>query len=376
MASKSMKAEEITQTKPIVDFSKIPQQLHKYPASDRAKKIVHEAITMDSLLSAVPSGWSTPEAPEFHDVLADIKAAGFKVVAACPSNDPLIDGPDGALRALEFYLSRINEHPERYRIVRTTRDIDEAIAENKLGIFFTHQGIKHFGEDLDRVGVYRQLGYGYCLLAYNNRNWVGDGCYEAGNAGLSAFGKLLIDAYNRYGMVVDVSHCGERLSLDVCERSKDPVISSHSVAYAIAPYQRSISDERIKAIAATGGVCGINMVGGFVDLSNPDIVTTDMLFRHIDHMVNLVGIDHVGFGSDWIVDMNQTATLMQLPLGQLVFPDNGYTIAMGKKGIPTASPAQIVAALVDKLLEKGYSESDCKKFLGGNFYRVFQQVWR
>ena len=173
-----------------------------------------------------------------------------------------------------------------------------------------------------------------------------------------------------------VCHCGEKLSLDVCKRSKDPVISSHSGAYAIAPYQRSISDERIKAVADTGGVCGINFVGGFVDLSNPDIVTTDMLFKHIDHMVKLVGIDHVGFGSDWIVDMNQTASLMQLPIGQLVFPDNGYSAAMGEKGIPTPSPAQIVPALVDKLLENGYTESDCKKFLGGNFYRVFKQVWK
>ena len=364
----------IPRPEPVVDYNKIPQRFHKYPASDRAKKIVHEAITMDSLFGmAWPVQWSTPEGPEFHDVMAQMHDAGFKVLAANPSSDSAGNDP---MQALEFYLKKINEHPERYKIVRTTRDIDEAIAEGKLGMYFTHQGAGYLQEDLDRVAMYRELGYGYCLLAYNTRNWVGDGCYEKENAGLTGMGKLLVDAYNRYGMILDVSHCGEKLSLDVCERSKDPVISSHSVAYAVSPYQRSISDERIKAIAATGGVCGINMVGGFVDLSNPDIVTTDMLFRHIDHMVNLVGIDHVGFGSDWIVDVNQTATLMQSPFGQLVFPDNGYTIAMGAKGIPTPSPAQIVAALVDKLLEKGYSESDCKKFLGGNFYRVFQQVWR
>jgi len=360
-----------------VDYNKIPQRFHKYPASDRAKKIMNEAITMDALFgTAWPVQWSTPEGPEFHDVMAEQKAAGFKVLGINPSADSAGDDFTSAIRALEFFLKKINEHPERYKIVRTTRDIDEAIAAGKLGMYFTHQGVNQYGQDLDRVAVFRELGYGYCLLAYNSRNWVGDGCFETENAGLTGMGKLLVDAYNRYGMVLDVSHCGEKLSLDVCARSKDPVISSHSGAYAIAPYQRSISDERIKAVAATGGVCGINFVGGFVDLSNPDIVTTDMLFRHIDHMVKLVGIDHVGFGSDWIVDMNQTATLMQSPLGQLVFPDNGYSTAMGAKGIPTPSPAQIVPALVDKLLEKGYSESDCKKFLGGNFYRVFKQVWR
>jgi len=364
-------------TQAMTDFNKIPQRFHKYDSSDRANQLVQKSFAMDSLFSGVwPSQWSTPEAPEFHDVLGQAKAAGLNVLAACTSADSVGGDLHAELRALEFYLKKINEHPERYKIVRTVKDIDDAIAEDKLGLYFTHQGVKHFEEDVDRVAVFRQLGYGYCLLAYNNRNWVGDGCFEAENAGLTGMGKLLVDAYNRYGMILDVSHCGEKLSLDVIERSKDPVISSHSVAYAIAAYPRSISDARIKAIAASGGVCGINMVAGFLDLSNPDIITTDVIFRHIDHMVSLVGIDYVGFGSDFIPDMNQTAISLQSSLGQLVFPDNGYSIKLGAKGLPTPSPGQIVAALVDKLLEHGYSEPDCQKFLGGNFYRVFKQVWK
>ena len=157
--------------------------------------------------------------------------------------------------------------------------------------------------------------------------------------------------------------------------SRQPVISSHSVAKSVVNYPRSISDEVIKAIAQSGGVCSINMVGAFVDLSNPDIVTTDMLFRHIDYMVNLVGIDHVGFGSDYIPDVTKTAIAAMTDLGDLFFPDGGYTKAMSAKGVPTPAPYQIVAALVDKMLENGYSEADCGKFLGGNLYRVFQQVW-
>ena len=189
-------------------------------------------------------------------------------------------------------------------------------------------------------------------------------------------GKLLIDAYNHYGMIVDVSHCGERTSLDAIERSRQPVISSHSGALAISNYPRSLSDERIKAIAQSGGVCSINTVGAFLDTSNPDIVTTDLLFAYIDYMVNLVGIDHVGYGSDFIPDITFTADGVQTPMGQLIFPDGGYSIKMGEKGVPTPAPYQIIAALVDKLLEKGYSEEDCSKFLGGNMYRVFKQVWR
>jgi membrane dipeptidase len=117
------------------------------------------------------------------------------------------------------------------------------------------------------------------------------------------------------------------------------------------------------------------MVGAFMDTSNPDIVTTDMLFRHIDYMVNLVGIDHIGFGSDYIPNINFTASIIQTPMGQEVFPDGGYTTKVGAKGFPTPAPYQIVAALIDTMLEKGYSEEDCGKFLGGNMYRVMKQVW-
>ena len=360
----------------IHDYSNIPQRTYEYPASARAKKIVQKSMTMDSLFSGVwPSQWSSPEAPEFHDEMDRCKAAGFKVLAACPSADSMDSSIKGVAQSLMFYLNKISERPNKYKIVRTTQDIDIAVKEDKLGLFFTHQGTGLFGGDVDMVGLWRQLGYGYCLLAYNQRNAVGDGCFEPDNGGLTAYGKQLIDAYNRYGMIVDVSHTGERTSLDAIEWSSKPVISSHSGALAIANYQRSLSDTVIKAIAQSGGVCSINMVGAFMDKSNPDIVTTDALFRHIDYMADLVGIDHVGFGSDYIPNINLTASLIQTPAGQTVFPDGGYSAAMGAKGVPTPAPYQIVAALVDKMLENGYSEKDCGKFLGGNLYRVMKQVW-
>ena len=359
------------------DYSKIPQRLHEYPASDRAKKIVHDSITMDTLFSGTwPEQWSSREAPELHDEMDRCIAAGFKVLGLCPSADALSDDIAPFVNALQFYIKKLNERPDNYKIVRTAKEIDEAIKEKKLGVYFTHQGTALFGGDVDRVGLWRQLGYGYCLLAYNQRNNVGDGCFEKDDRGLTAYGKALVDAYNRYGMLVDVSHCAERTSLDAIERSRQPVISSHSVAKAVADYPRSLSDSVIKAVAQSGGVCSINMVGAFVDMTNPDIVTTDVLFSHIDHMANVAGsIDHVGFGSDYIPDITFTADGLQTPMGAAIFPDGGYSAKMGEKGVPTPAPYQIVAALVDKLLEKGYSAEDCSKFLGGNMYRVMKQVW-
>ena len=358
------------------DYSRIPQRLHVYPASDKAREIVKASITMDSLFSGVwPTQWSTPEAPEFHAEMDKIREAGFKAIAACPSADALDTSVGGIAKALLFYLKKINERPDRYRIVRTTKDIDAATAEGRLGIFFTHQGTALFAGDPDMVGLWRQLGYGYCLLAYNTRNTVGDGCMEPDNGRLTGYGKLLIDAYDRYGMLVDVSHTAERTAFDAIERSRKPVISSHSVAKAVSDYPRSHSDGLIKAIAKSGGVCSINAVGAFVDPTNPDIVSTDILFRHIDHIVSLTGVDHVGFGSDWIPDVNKTAWAGQGPLGELLFPDGGVMKAMSAKGVPTPAPYQIIAALVDKLLSRGWTAADCGKFLGGNLYRVASQVW-
>ena len=237
------------------DYTKIPQRSHQYPASERANKIVHNSMTIDTLWSGVwPSQWDSPEAPEFHDQMDKCKAAGFKVLAACPTVDSLDASVEAIIKGAEFYFKKMNERPDNYMLVRTTKDIDEAVKQNKLGIFFTHQGTQIFGGDVDRVGFWRELGFGYCLLAYNQRNDVGDGCFESENRGLTDFGKTLIDSYNRYGMLVDVSHTGERTSLDAIERSSQPVISSHSGAMAVAKYQRSLTDQVIKAIAKSGGV--------------------------------------------------------------------------------------------------------------------------
>ena len=101
-----------------------------------------------------------------------------------------------------------------------------------------------------------------------------------------------------------------------------------------------------------------------------------MVFRHVDYMAELIGIDHVGFGSDWMPYSDWVAEQSQLPLGEIVFPDNGYTAQMAAKGVPTPDPSSFLPALIDTMLEHGYSEEDCAKFVGGNSYRVYKQVWK
>jgi len=178
--------------------------------------------------------------------------------------------------------------------------------------------------------------------------------------------------------VVDVNHTGNRTALDACEVSTKPVIFSHSGAKGVFASFRNMSDELIKAIAKTGGVCSIFGTGAYVDPTNPSVVGPKILFKHLDYMAQLHGnANHVGYGSDWIPDMNKTMELVMSKAGS--YPDMGMPKGTTKKAIemygPTANPARILPALVDQMLDYGYTEKDIHKILGGNIMRVFDEVW-
>lgn len=338
---------------------------------------MQESIVIDTLFSAVyPLQWKNDD--QFHFVMDECTAGGMNVLGYCTTADSVGSSVVEVLNGLEFPLRKINERPDKYKIVRTAQDIRDAKAEGKLGFYFTHQGTNQFEGNSERVAVFRQLAYGYCLLVYNTRNAVGGGCAEDEDPGLSAYGRRLIEAYNRYGMIVDVTHTGDRTALDACEFSTKPVIASHSGAKGVFGSFRNLTDELIIAIAATGGVTSIFSTGAYVDPTNPPVVGPEILFQHIDYMVQLVGnADHVGYGSDWIPDMNAT---MKLVLSKVnTYPDKGLPPGTTRKAIsmygPTPMPARILPAVVDEMLDHGYTEEDCAKVLGGNILRVMEDVW-
>jgi membrane dipeptidase len=371
-AAKGAKLELISPT-----FETSPTYLATYPASERAKKIMKEATVIDTLFSAVyPLQWKNDD--QFHPVMDECMAAGMNVLGYCTSADVASPDPAAVLNGLKFPLRKIAERPDKYMIVRTGNDIREAKKQGKLGFYFVHQGTNQYGGDVDNVALMRQLGFGYCLLVYNNKNAVGGGCADDEDVGLTAYGRKLIQAYNRYGMVVDVNHTGNRTALDACEASAKPIIASHSGAKGVFNSFRNLSDELIVAIAKTGGVCSMFGTGAYIDPTNPKVVSPDIIFKHIDYMVQLHGnVDHVGYGSDWIPDMNGTMKLVAAKAD--TYPDMGMPTGTTKKAIemyaPTANPARIMPAIVDLMLKAGYKEMDIHKFLGGNIIRVFDACW-
>jgi len=359
-------------------FETSPTYLATYPASDRAKKICKDALLMDTLFSAVyPLQWKNDD--QFDPVMDDMIATGFNVLGICTGADSNASDPASVLNAARFYAKKIFAKPEKYKLVYTTADIRQAVKEGKLAIYLIHQGTNVFQGNVDNVALMKAMGYGYCLMVYNVKNEVGGGCAEDDDPGLSDYGRKLIQAYNKYGMVVDVNHTGNKTALDACEASAKPVIFSHSGAKGVCKTFRNCTDELIIAIAKTGGVCSMYGTGAYMDPTNPPVVGPEIIFKHFDYMCQLHGnADHVGYGSDWIPDMNGTMKLILANAS--TYPDGGG-MAPGttKKAIemygPTANPSRILPALVDQFLDHGYSEKDIYKILGGNMMRVFDECW-
>jgi membrane dipeptidase len=252
-------------------------------------------------------------------------------------------------------------------LAESVDDIRRAKREGKLALGFHFQGSRPVGRNLDLVGVYYKLGIRHMLMAYNQKNFVADGCHELGDSGLSRFGHDLVAEMNRVGMLVDVAHTGLKSSLDAIAASTAPVIVSHGNLKAFNDHPRCYTDEQIRAIAASGGVFGLTGLGIFLggnDSSTPAMV------RQIDHVVQLVGPDHVGFGLDYVYDMPALEILAQKHADK--WPkDGGYDT----RNIQQVEPERL-PAIVDALLALGYDEATILKVLGGNWLRVCEAVWR
>jgi membrane dipeptidase len=359
-------------------FEESPTYLATYESSDRAQKICKDALVMDTLFSAVyPLQWKNDD--QFDTVMDDLIATGFDVLGICTGADSAGSDPQVVLNAARFYATRVYAKPDKYQFVRTAHEIREAKKAGKLAIYLTHQGTNVLQGNVDNVALLKALGYGYCLLVYNVRNAAGGGCAEEDDPGLSNYGRKVIQAYNKYGMIVDVNHTGNRTALDACEFSTKPVIFSHSGAKGVCQTFRNTTDELIKAIAQTGGVCSMYGTGAYIDPTNPPVVGPEIIFKHFDYMCQLHGnADHVGYGSDWIPDMNGSMELIMANAS--IYPDGGgMKPGTTKKAIemygPTANPARILPALVDQFLAHGYTEEDIYKILGGIMMRVFDEVW-
>ena len=208
------------------------------------------------------------------------------------------------------------------------------------------------------------LGLRQMLLVYNVANLAGGGCYDDKDHGLTAFGRKLVSEINRVGMLVDGTHTGEQKSIEIIEQSNMPVIFSHSNCKSVFDHPRNISDDQIKACAQSGGLIGVNGVGNF--LGNNDI-SSENIFKHIDYIAELVGVEHIALGTDFVSNLEPVYKLVDK------YPERfGEDVSLPRPWMFLA-PEQI-SSLADYLIKRGYSDEAVNGIFAENYLRIMKKV--
>jgi membrane dipeptidase len=232
------------------------------------------------------------------------------------------------------------------------------------------QNSEHFHDPKD-VKRFYQLGQRCSQLTYNSQNYLGTGGTDRVDGGVTDFGVEIIKAMNEVGMLIDVSHSGDRTTLDAIELSPKPIAITHSNCRALNDHPRLKTDEAIRKLAAKGGVMGITGVRMFVKATEP--TTVEDIVDHIDHVAKLVGIEHVGIGSD-----SDLQGYDKMPADQQKQLRAAYKSSYAfRERIDTDGfdHPQKTYDLTAALLRRGYSDANVELVLGGNFRRLLGATW-
>jgi membrane dipeptidase len=305
-------------------------------------------------------------------------AAAYAVTAWMPHA-----GLSQALEGLMCWHLVARKHPT-LRIAETAADIRQAWQGGGAAFILATQDGSFVGRHVHRVEAFYRLGLRMMGPAYNADNLLCGGCVDRGDAGLTRLGELVVDECSRLGLLLDGSHTGRRATLEIMERSGRPFVFSHSNADALVPNPRNITDEQIRACIRTNGVVGLAPFGPLtLKPGRTEWPSLDDFFEHIDHVVQLAGdAEHVGIGSDMSLGTypdhphdpwGEPAYATGLAeYGRLVCSD----VRSPMRALRDFNSFANVVEFADRLLRHGYADGDVHRILGGNFLRVFEQVWK
>jgi membrane dipeptidase len=333
--------------------------------------------------------------PSGHVDIPRMREGGMNAIFFSIWIDGRIMGPTAIQKALDqidIVHQNVARFPKDMLFVRTAADIRRAHAQGKIAALIGVEGGHMIGNDLHMIRIFADLGVRYMTLShFYNNEWADSSTDKPAHNGLTDFGKEIVREMNRQGMLIDISHVGDKTFYDALELSKAPLIASHSSCRALCDHPRNMTDDMIKALAAKGGVIQINYERSFLDQAYKDAyqkqtggvvshladvakkcnndetcisrelnqateklladgklphVSWQRIIDHIDHAVKLVGADHVGLGSDF----------------------DGADMPEGMEDC--SHLPKITQALIDK----GYSDADIQKILGGNTLRILEQA--
>ena len=261
----------------------------------------------------------------------------------------------------------------------TPDDVEAVKAAGKHCLYLTGNGVpltqdwNTIPDELRYLKIFYQLGIRMMHLTYQRRNMIGDGCGETSNAGLSDFGKAVVAEMNRVGVIVDCAHSGWQTSLEAAQLSSKPIVASHSVAGALYAHIRSKPDEVIKAIADSGGYIGICCISRFLR-GKGDL---NALLDHIDYVAKKFGVDHVAIGTDIsYTSRNSAAENKKAAVGGLRRKREDFRSLWPKDDFVATEEADLSLSWTNwplytvGLVQRGYSDEDVRKILGGNVMRV------
>ncbi len=269
-----------------------------------------------------------------------------------------------------------------WRLVRKADDITAAQAEGKTGLIMGWQSIRPFGARLERVAAFHAMGLRVAQLSYNEASLAGDGCLEERGGGLTRFGHKLVAEMNDVGVAIDLSHCGDRTAFEAAKSSRKPVFLTHANAKAIDDRVRNKLDGTIRAVAATGGVMGIS-IHGFMnwDGTREHPPSLANFVKHAKYVADLVGVAHVGIGTDFTALRNEADAQRILDMSKNSYPETGgiFAAAFGNSSAgrypkETPTPRQF-PRILEALREGGFNASEVEAIGGGNFLRAFREVW-
>ena len=348
--------------------SAAPDAKNKY--STKVLDLVQRSLVIDMLaplkLDFRPEAYALP--------LTDSEAAMFRSCGITGFHNSVgVGGASAYDDALEFiaaWSGFVGRNTHVFSLVGKIDDLDVAKAKQKIAVIMGLQNADEFREPKD-VKAFYELGLRCAQLTYNTQNLIGSGSTERVDGGISDYGEQIIKSMNEVGMLVDVSHSGDKTTLDAIELSPKPIAFTHSNCRALNNHPRLKTDEAIRKLAAKGGVMGITGVRMFVKDKEP--TTVEDIVDHIDHVAKLVGIDHVGIGSD-----SDLMGYDHMPPDQYKQLKAGYKASYAfrdKIDTDGFDHPRKVYDLTAALIRRGYSDSNIQAVLGGNFRRLLGSTW-
>jgi membrane dipeptidase len=328
-------------------------------ATADADRIYRDALVWDN-----HSGFD----PQPHADLAQLQVwrdAGVDYLSIDVGYDVM--DPATTLRSLAAYRRWLKARPDRFVLVGHPTEAWRAKREGKLAVTFDLEGMNALDGNLDMIEALRDLGVRQMLFAYNRNNLAGAGCH-GDDTGLTPFGRDVVKEMNRVGMVVDCSHSGHRTTMEAMELSADPVIFSHSNAWALVPHGRNIRDDQIRACAATGGVVCVTGIGRFLGGSTSAATIVD----HIAYMADLAGPAHVGISLDFAFEVEGIGDLISAH--PETWPPAEYPPGSG--GPHDFTPPSRLREIAAVMLERGFDELEVRGVLGENMLRLASRVWK